>query len=158
MCGGFVVAWGPYAAVSIAELCATGSVNPRVSALPALFAKSAAIYNPLIYFLSSQKFRGQAVDLLHSIWPAVFRSPAVNPTETGPHPVNNTLWQNKALNPNIFVTVSTAAKERTLDLESVPNTVHASTSVVPPQLYPDAIPEHQDNKLTMLIPRDAIIA
>ena len=64
MCGGFILAWGPYATVTIMELFNQGLLPPRVSALPALFAKSACIYNPLIYFFSSIKFRGQTQELL----------------------------------------------------------------------------------------------
>ena len=56
---GFLFAWTPYAIVS---LCAVLKVtepitSPLMASLPALFAKTAACYNPVIYFLLFKKFR-----------------------------------------------------------------------------------------------------
>nr|QYF06597.1 rhabdomeric opsin [Paramacrobiotus areolatus] len=44
----WVSAWTPYAAVSLIGIATTGSLlTPIASQLPALFAKSAAVYNPI---------------------------------------------------------------------------------------------------------------
>ena len=46
----YLVAWSPYAIVSMmAAFGPPGTVTNGMAALPALFAKSACIYNPIIY-------------------------------------------------------------------------------------------------------------
>ncbi|XP_078378506.1 melanopsin-like [Oculina patagonica] len=55
----FIFAWTPYAVVSLYAVIKAPDpvVSPLVAALPALFAKTAACYNPVIYFLLFKKFR-----------------------------------------------------------------------------------------------------
>lgn len=55
----FLFAWTPYAVVSLYAVIKVPKpiVSPLVAALPALFAKTAACYNPVIYFLVFKKFR-----------------------------------------------------------------------------------------------------
>ena len=56
----FVVAWTPYAVVTLAaQLCTNIEtyINPYTTSLPALFAKTSSIYNPLIYTLNNKDFR-----------------------------------------------------------------------------------------------------
>ena len=54
----FLFAWTPYAVVSLyAIINQPEDITPLVATLPALFAKTAPCYNPVIYFLSYKKFR-----------------------------------------------------------------------------------------------------
>ncbi|XP_067839889.1 opsin-5 [Heptranchias perlo] len=50
ICAGFLIAWTPYAIVSVWSAFSTpDSVPIKVSLVPTLFAKSATMYNPIIY-------------------------------------------------------------------------------------------------------------
>ncbi|XP_059837225.1 opsin-5 [Hypanus sabinus] len=50
ICAGFLIAWIPYAVVSIwSAFGSPDSVPIKASLVPTLFAKSAAMYNPIIY-------------------------------------------------------------------------------------------------------------
>ncbi|XP_041043315.1 opsin-5 [Carcharodon carcharias] len=50
ICAGFLIAWIPYAVVSVWSAFGTpDSVPVKVSFVPTMFAKSAAMYNPIIY-------------------------------------------------------------------------------------------------------------
>ncbi|XP_060677217.1 opsin-5 isoform X2 [Hemiscyllium ocellatum] len=52
ICAGFLIAWIPYAVVSVWSAFGTpDSVPVKVSFIPTMFAKSAAMYNPIIYQL-----------------------------------------------------------------------------------------------------------
>ena len=54
----FLFAWTPYAIVSVySAIGKPGRISPLAATLPALFAKTAACYNPVIYFLLFKKFR-----------------------------------------------------------------------------------------------------
>lgn len=54
----FLFAWTPYAVVSLyAVIGRPDKVSPLVATLPALFAKTSACYNPVIYFFRFEKFR-----------------------------------------------------------------------------------------------------
>ena len=56
----FVVAWTPYAVVTLAAQFGSNIesyINPYTTSLPALFAKTSSIYNPFIYTLSNKDFR-----------------------------------------------------------------------------------------------------
>ncbi|XP_062261120.1 opsin 7, group member a [Platichthys flesus] len=58
VCIGFFAAWSPYAVVSM--WAAFGQINnipPLAFALPAMFAKSSTIYNPIIYLTLRPNFR-----------------------------------------------------------------------------------------------------
>lgn len=58
MVSGFIVAWTPYAVVSLYAASAGPEEIPAVATiLPAIFAKNASLYNPLIYFFAYKKFR-----------------------------------------------------------------------------------------------------
>lgn len=58
ICAGFLIAWIPYAVVSVVSAFGSpDSVPIPVSVIPTLLAKSSAMYNPIIY---------QVVDLKHS--------------------------------------------------------------------------------------------
>ncbi|CAL1579559.1 unnamed protein product [Knipowitschia caucasica] len=57
-CIGFLTAWSPYAIVSMwAAFGQVDSIPPLAFALPAMFAKSSTIYNPVIYLLLRPNFR-----------------------------------------------------------------------------------------------------
>ena len=64
----FLFAWTPYSIVSLyAVIGKPESVSPLVATLPALFAKSAACYNPVIYFFLFKKFRNSLRQLMRPI-------------------------------------------------------------------------------------------
>ncbi|TNN76140.1 Opsin-5 [Liparis tanakae] len=68
---GFVIAWAPYAVVSLLFIFYSESVYmaPEGFVLPALFAKSSHIYNPFIYFYFNKTFRRELRCLLLYLWP-----------------------------------------------------------------------------------------
>ena len=56
----FVIAWTPYSVVTLAAQLGSNIeayINPYTTSLPALFAKTSSVYNPLIYTLSNKEFR-----------------------------------------------------------------------------------------------------
>ncbi|KAM9323128.1 uncharacterized protein KZ484_021241 [Pholidichthys leucotaenia] len=58
VCIGFFAAWSPYAVVSMwAAFGHVENIPPLAFALPAMFAKSSTIYNPIIYLLLRPNFR-----------------------------------------------------------------------------------------------------
>ena len=58
MCCGFLVAWFPYAVVSIMGVFGNPQdVNMVVSLLPVMLTKTSILYNPIIYFYSNQRYR-----------------------------------------------------------------------------------------------------
>ncbi|XP_027754677.1 opsin-5-like [Empidonax traillii] len=64
ICTAFIIAWSPYAVISIWS--AYGHSVPNLtSILASLFAKSASFYNPIIYFGMSSKFRRDIFVLFH---------------------------------------------------------------------------------------------
>ncbi|XP_042161661.1 visual pigment-like receptor peropsin [Oncorhynchus tshawytscha] len=63
ICTAFIMAWSPYAVVSMWSAC--GYHVPNMTLIfTRLFAKSASFYNPLIYFGMSSKFRKEVFVLL----------------------------------------------------------------------------------------------
>ncbi|CAL8394657.1 unnamed protein product [Arctogadus glacialis] len=55
---GFIVSWTPYGMVSMWYVLRSGDpLPPEVALLPCLFAKSATVYNPLIYYTFSKRFK-----------------------------------------------------------------------------------------------------
>uniref|UniRef100_A0A672ZY61 Opsin-5-like n=1 Tax=Sphaeramia orbicularis TaxID=375764 RepID=A0A672ZY61_9TELE len=63
ICTAFILAWSPYAVVSMWSACGFHVPN-LTSIFTRLFAKSASFYNPLIYFGLSSKFRKDIAVLL----------------------------------------------------------------------------------------------
>ncbi|XP_077077107.1 opsin 7, group member a [Siphateles boraxobius] len=58
VCIGFFAAWSPYALVSMwAAFGRFEDIPPMAFAIPAVFAKSSTLYNPLIYLLLKPNFR-----------------------------------------------------------------------------------------------------
>nr|QIW86026.1 opsin M9 [Neogonodactylus oerstedii] len=54
----WLICWTPYAAVTVKGLVFDQSgITPLVSMLPALLAKSVAVYNPMVYAINHPKFR-----------------------------------------------------------------------------------------------------
>ncbi|KAK5936389.1 hypothetical protein CgunFtcFv8_027757 [Champsocephalus gunnari] len=63
ICTAFILAWSPYAVVSVCSAC--GLLVPDLTSIfTRLFAKSASFYNPLIYFGLSSQFRRDVKALL----------------------------------------------------------------------------------------------
>lgn len=58
VCIGFFAAWSPYAVVSMwAAFGHIENIPPMAFAMPAMFAKSSTIYNPIIYLMLRPNFR-----------------------------------------------------------------------------------------------------
>ncbi|XP_061587421.1 opsin 7, group member a [Cololabis saira] len=58
VCIGFFAAWSPYALVSMwAAFGQIENIPPLAFAMPAMFAKSSTIYNPIIYLMMRPNFR-----------------------------------------------------------------------------------------------------
>ncbi|XP_030626601.1 opsin 7, group member a [Chanos chanos] len=58
VCVGFFTAWSPYALVSMwAAFGRMEDIPPLAFAVPAMFAKSSTLYNPLVYLLLKPNFR-----------------------------------------------------------------------------------------------------
>lgn len=56
ICAGFLIAWIPYAVVSVVSAFGEpDSVPIPVSVIPTLLAKSSAMYNPIIYQVADLK-------------------------------------------------------------------------------------------------------
>uniref|UniRef100_I6RAP7 Onychopsin n=1 Tax=Eoperipatus sp. LH-2012 TaxID=1198996 RepID=I6RAP7_9BILA len=54
----WIFAWTPYAVVALMGIFTDHSkITPLVSNLPAVFAKTASVYNPIVYAISHPKFR-----------------------------------------------------------------------------------------------------
>ncbi|XP_060908456.1 opsin 8, group member b [Labrus mixtus] len=61
---GFIGCWAPYGLVSMWSIFRDSStIPPEVSLLPCMFAKSSTVYNPLIYYLFSQRFKREVKNL-----------------------------------------------------------------------------------------------
>ena len=65
----FLFAWTPYAAVSLYAIIRAPepAISPLMATLPALFAKTAPCYNPLIYFMLFKKFRSSLRKVLRPL-------------------------------------------------------------------------------------------
>ncbi|XP_069477065.1 opsin-5-like [Ambystoma mexicanum] len=58
VCIGFFSAWSPYAIISMwAAFGSIDAIHPLAFAVPAVFAKSSTLYNPVIYLLLKPNFR-----------------------------------------------------------------------------------------------------
>ncbi|XP_074753837.1 opsin-5-like [Athene noctua] len=58
VCIGFLAAWSPYAIISMwAAFGSIDKIPPLAFAVPAVFAKSSTLYNPVIYLLLKPNFR-----------------------------------------------------------------------------------------------------
>ncbi len=61
----FLVAWSPYAIVCLWVIPNDPEqITPRLAVLPALFAKSSAMYNPLVYAVSNRQMRKAFLELM----------------------------------------------------------------------------------------------
>lgn len=67
----FLVAWTPYAIVSMYATFTSATVSPLISTLPSLFAKLSTFYNPIIYFFMYSKFRKAGKDMILNIFSSV---------------------------------------------------------------------------------------
>ncbi|XP_058469448.1 opsin 8, group member b [Solea solea] len=62
---GFISCWSPYGMVSLWSIFHdSNTIPPEVSLLPCMFAKSSTVYNPLIYYIFSMKFKREVKQLL----------------------------------------------------------------------------------------------
>lgn len=64
MVGGFFFAWTPYAIVSFYAAFGSSKALPTIlEAIPALVAKTASLYNPIVYFFSYKSFRESLIKM-----------------------------------------------------------------------------------------------
>ncbi|XP_018424575.1 PREDICTED: opsin-VA-like [Nanorana parkeri] len=62
----FLICWSPYAAFSILVTAhPTIELDPRLSSIPAFFAKTASMYNPVIYVFMNKQFRRCLLQMFH---------------------------------------------------------------------------------------------
>ncbi|XP_077311370.1 opsin-VA-like [Lithobates pipiens] len=62
----FLICWSPYAAFSILVTAhPTIELDARLSAIPAFFAKTASMYNPVIYVFMNKQFRRCLLQMFH---------------------------------------------------------------------------------------------
>ncbi|CAB3994790.1 melanopsin-like [Paramuricea clavata] len=71
---GFLIAWTPYAIMSGLRVLSNIEFENGWYELPALFAKTANIYNPIIYFLMYRRLRRHVSMCLGEAWKKVFQS------------------------------------------------------------------------------------
>lgn len=75
MCIGFLSAWSPYAIVSMwAAFGQVDNIPPLAFALPAMFAKSSTIYNPIICLMLRPNFRKVMRRDLKTLYQACLKS------------------------------------------------------------------------------------
>ncbi|KAK9516488.1 hypothetical protein VZT92_024412 [Zoarces viviparus] len=61
----FFVCWLPYTVLSVVVVVDPALyIPPLVATMPMYFAKTSAVYNPIIYFLSNKQFREAALEML----------------------------------------------------------------------------------------------
>ncbi|XP_053547684.1 opsin-VA-like [Bombina bombina] len=62
----FLICWTPYAAFSILVTAYPSiELDPRLAAIPAFFAKTASMYNPVIYVYMNKQFRRCLLQMFH---------------------------------------------------------------------------------------------
>ena len=64
MIAGFIFAWTPYAVMSAMVLFFDAEISLRSREYPSMFAKTAVIYNPIIYFFTYRRLRMRAMKVL----------------------------------------------------------------------------------------------
>ena len=62
ICGAYLLAWTPYAAVALCYMLGGPEVPVGVSVMASFFAKGCICYNPLVYFLSVARFRSDVLE------------------------------------------------------------------------------------------------
>lgn len=59
---GFIISWTPYAAVALySAFISTEKIEPILTTLPSLFAKSSMLWSSVLYIFSNRKIRKQAL-------------------------------------------------------------------------------------------------
>ena len=66
--GGFLFAWTPYAVMSLVVTFTNHKLSTSVQVLPAIFAKTANIYNPIIYFFTYKRLLNRARHLFRDFY------------------------------------------------------------------------------------------
>lgn len=67
MIGAYCFCWGPYTFFACFASANPGyAFHPLAAAMPAYFAKSATIYNPIIYVFMNRQVTGTFANALHS--------------------------------------------------------------------------------------------
>lgn len=81
----FIIAWAPYAVVSLHSSFIANDLPPALTTLPAMFAKLSTFYNPIIYFFMYTKFRNAAKRMFikKSIWPQQTTGSATSQSQNG---------------------------------------------------------------------------
>jgi visual pigment-like receptor peropsin/c-opsin len=60
----YLIAWTPYAIVSLYSSFIANDITPLLSTMPSFFAKLSSCYNPIIYFFMYTKFRKAAKKMI----------------------------------------------------------------------------------------------
>ena len=70
MCGTFLFCWTPYAIVTFtyAMTADTTRIPLWISVVAPIVAKSAGVFNPVVYFLMVQRYRQDAIKMLTSMF------------------------------------------------------------------------------------------
>ncbi|XP_037772698.1 opsin-5-like [Penaeus monodon] len=66
VCLGFILAWIPYAVVSIYFGLGGHPAPPYVAIIPVLLAKSSCAYNPIIYIFVTPRYRSEILDVVRN--------------------------------------------------------------------------------------------
>nr|XP_033799595.1 vertebrate ancient opsin-like [Geotrypetes seraphini] len=62
----FLICWSPYATFSILVTAYPAiDLEPRLAAIPAFFAKTASVYNPIIYVFMNKQFKRCLLQMFH---------------------------------------------------------------------------------------------
>ncbi|KAK2514818.1 opsin-5 [Columba guinea] len=89
---GFLSSWTPYAAASFWSIFnSSDSLQPIVTLLPCLFAKSSTAYNPFIYYIFSKTFRRE-IKQLQCCWG--WRVPFFSTDNSAENPVSM-MWSGR---------------------------------------------------------------
>ncbi|KAF7659909.1 hypothetical protein LDENG_00291270 [Lucifuga dentata] len=79
----FLVTWLPYAAMALAIIIDSSLyLDPFIATIPAFFAKSSTVYNPILYVFMHRQFRGYAISTLLCGWNPRASDPEMSDGET----------------------------------------------------------------------------
>ncbi|ROT69741.1 opsin [Penaeus vannamei] len=87
----WLLTWTPYAYVVMIDSMDQTKVTPLVSALPALIAKTASVYNPIMFAISHPKFRLALQEAMHGSASTKRRTTTRNPRRRKRRTQNNSL-------------------------------------------------------------------
>lgn len=109
----YLIAWTPYAVVSLYSSFVASDISPLLSVMPAFFAKLSSCYNPIIYFFMYSKFRKAAKKMLlrHLVTPETNSGQAASNTfaTSFPRPISFLRLKRSAVSPLSGIPQETSA-------------------------------------------------